>query len=154
MSVLLRQPHGFEGFGTVEEEEHGPGSHLNDFQVSPDGNTLYIADASFFAQTPALIVYDVATRRARRLLDGHSSVMPDFYTPVVQGPRMEAFGLVAIRPGVDSIVLDRSGEHIPLLEEGIVWEYVDLLSTMSGGVPPAANNPKRDATLARGTGSV
>ncbi|MFA5939097.1 MAG: L-dopachrome tautomerase-related protein [Sinimarinibacterium sp.] len=90
----------------------GLGSHLNDFQVSPDGNTLYIADASFFAQTPALIVYDFAARQARRLLEGHSSVMPDFYTPVVQERRMEAFGLVAIRPGVDSIVLSRSGERL------------------------------------------
>lgn len=88
------------------------GSHLNDFQVSPDGNTLYIADASFFAQTPALIVYDVVARRARRLLEGHPSVMPDDYVPVVQGRRMEVFGLVAIRPGVDSIALDRHGERL------------------------------------------
>lgn len=90
----------------------GLGSHLNDFQVSPDGNTLYIADASFFAKTPALIVYDVTRRQARRLLDGHPSVMPDAYVPVVQGRRMEVFGVVAIRPGVDSIALSRDGERL------------------------------------------
>lgn len=90
----------------------GLGSHLNDFQVSPDGSTLYIADASFFAQTPALIVYDVARRQARRLLQGHPAVVADRYVPVVQGRRMEAFGLVAIRPGVDSIVLDRAGHWL------------------------------------------
>lgn len=90
----------------------GLGSHLNDFQVAPDGGTVYIADASFFAQTPALIVYDVAGRAARRLLDGHPAVMPDPFVPVVQGRRMELFGAVAIRPGVDSIALDRRGEWL------------------------------------------
>lgn len=90
----------------------GLGSHLNDFQVAPDGRTIYIAEASFFAQTPALIVYDVARRQARRVLDAHPSVLPDPYLPVVQGRPMEAYGLVTIRPGVDSIVLDRGGEWL------------------------------------------
>ena len=49
---------------------------------------------------------------ARRLLAGHPSVVADDYTPVVQGRRMEVFGLVSIRPGVDSIVLDRRGEWL------------------------------------------
>ena len=35
----------------------GLGSHLNDFQVSPDGSHIYIADASIMAKSPALIVY-------------------------------------------------------------------------------------------------
>lgn len=90
----------------------GLGSHLNDFQVSPDGETVYIADASFFGKTPALIVYDVESHSARRLLEGDPSVEPDYYLPVVQGRPMEAFGLVAIRPGVDSIALDKTGEWL------------------------------------------
>jgi len=90
----------------------GPGSHLNDFQVAPDGTTLYIAEASIFAQTPALVVYDVQRRQARRLLDRHPSVTPEFYVPVVQGRRMEVFGLFSIRPGVDSIGLDAAGEWL------------------------------------------
>jgi sugar lactone lactonase YvrE len=90
----------------------GLGSHLNDFQVSPDGGTIYIAEASFFAKTPALIVYDVESQTARRLLEGHHSVEGDDYLPVVQGRPMEAFGLVAIRPGVDSIALDKTGEWL------------------------------------------
>ncbi|TJY65130.1 hypothetical protein E4T66_02585 [Sinimarinibacterium sp. CAU 1509] len=90
----------------------GLGSHLNDFQVSPDGQWVYIADASFFGKRPALIVYDVAARHSRRLLDQHPAVLPDLYVPTVQGRRMELFGLIAIRPGVDSIVLDRDGEWL------------------------------------------
>ena len=90
----------------------GRGSHLNDFQVSPDGRHIYIADASIFAKTPALVVYDVVARSSRRLLDGHESVTPENYVPVVQGRTMLIFGIFAIRPGVDSIALDRRGEWL------------------------------------------
>lgn len=90
----------------------GIGSHLNDFQVSPDGTRIYIADASIFRKNPALVVYDVEKKRARRLLEGHPSVTPDPYVPVVQGRRMIIFGIFAIRPGVDSIALDRKGERL------------------------------------------
>jgi sugar lactone lactonase YvrE len=90
----------------------GYGSHLNDFQVSPDGKFVYIAEASFFAKTPALIVYDVAAKSARRVLELHPSVTAEKYTPVVQGRRMVALGLVSIRPGVDSIALDHQGEWL------------------------------------------
>ncbi len=90
----------------------GLGSHLNDFQVSPDGNFIYIAEASFFAKTPALIVYDIAGKAARRVLERHPSVTAEYYTPVVQKRRMVALGLVSIRPGVDSIALDHAGEWL------------------------------------------
>jgi sugar lactone lactonase YvrE len=90
----------------------GRGSHLNDFQVAPDGQTIYIADASIFGKTPALVIYDVATKSARRVLQGHPAVTPDNFTPVVQGRKMELFGLFSIRPGVDSIALDRKGEWL------------------------------------------
>jgi sugar lactone lactonase YvrE len=90
----------------------GLGSHLNDFQVSADGRFVYIAEASFFAKTPALLVYDVDNAVARRLLERHPSVTAEHFTPVVQGRRMVAFGLVSIRPGVDSIALDARGEWL------------------------------------------
>lgn len=90
----------------------GLGSHLNDLQVSPDGRYVFIADASFFAHTPALVVYDTQTRHARRLLQNHESVTADYYTAVVQKRRMEVLGLLSIRPGVDSIALDAAGEWL------------------------------------------
>lgn len=90
----------------------GPGSHLNDFQVSPHGEHIYIADASIFAKTPALVIYDVQKQTARRVLAEEQSVTPENYAPVVQGRRMVVFGLFAIRPGVDSIALDRRGDWL------------------------------------------
>ncbi len=90
----------------------GLGSHLNDLQVSADGSTIFIADASFFGLKPALLVVDVASGSARRVLQQHASVVAEKFIPLVQGRRMEAFGLVAIRPGVDSIGLSRDGEWL------------------------------------------
>lgn len=88
------------------------GSHYNDFQVSPDGRYVYIADASFFGQSPALVIYDTEKQQARRVLQEHPSVLAERFLPMVQGRRMEAYGLVAIRPGVDSIALDAAGEWL------------------------------------------
>ncbi len=88
------------------------GSMLNDFQVAPDGRHVYIADASLFAQIPAIVVYDVSNQKSRRLLEGHESVLAEDYAPVVQGVRMEFFGLFTVRPGVDSIALDSAGEWL------------------------------------------
>lgn len=85
----------------------GIGSHLNDFQVSHDGKFIYIADASILRKDPALIVYDVTKQEARRLLVDHESVLPDYYVPVVEKEKMLIFGVFAIRPGIDSIALDR-----------------------------------------------
>ena len=90
----------------------GLGSMYNDFQVSPDGNFVYIADASMFAKNPALVVYDVQHGTARRVLEHDPSVTPARYTPRVQGRSMVAYGLVSIRPGVDSIALDKDGEWL------------------------------------------
>lgn len=87
-------------------------SHLNDFQVSKDGRYVFIADASIMGKQPAILVYDSETKKARRELEGHVSVSAEPYIPVVQGRKMEIFGLFAIRPGVDSIALDRENEWL------------------------------------------
>ena len=89
------------------------GAHMNDFAVSPDGSHIYIADASIVGQRPAVVVYDVEARRARRVLDDDRSVRPEDYVITVEGePQVLLLGLFAIRPGVDSIALDRRGEWL------------------------------------------
>jgi sugar lactone lactonase YvrE len=90
----------------------GLGSHLNDFQIDAAAQTIYIADASIMAKTPAILVYDISARQCRRLLENHPSVVPEPYIPVVQGRVMNIFGLFAVRPGVDSIALDKSGQWL------------------------------------------
>jgi len=94
------------------DEEAGLGSHLNDFQVSADTQYVYIADASILAKTPALIVYRRSDGKVRRVLEGDPSVTADPYYITVDGEPIEPLGLFAVRPGVDSIALDREGAYL------------------------------------------
>lgn len=82
------------------------GSFLQDLQVSADGRTILIADASFWRKQPALIVYDIESATARRVLDGHPSVSAENYLIRSQGREMSfGFGIVSLRGGVDGIAL-------------------------------------------------
>jgi sugar lactone lactonase YvrE len=87
-------------------------SMLNDFQVDPAGEHIYIAEASPIAGTPAVIVYDVAARTSRRLLDGHRSVRTEDYRIQAPGRDMTLLGLYTLRIGIDTIALDRRGEWL------------------------------------------
>lgn len=50
------------------------GSYLNDVRIAPDGKTAYMSDSG---ASGALIVVNLASGKARRLLDGHPSTQPD-----------------------------------------------------------------------------
>lgn len=83
------------------------GSMLQDLQVSPDGRTIVIADASFWRKSPALIVYDIETGIARRVLEGHESVSAEHYFIRAGDQKMEFLGgMVVLRGGVDGIALN------------------------------------------------
>ena len=89
------------------------GSFLQDLQVSADGQTIVIADASIWRKSPALVVYDVASRRARRVLEGHESVSPEDY--LIRTPTRDMRfigGLVDLQAGVDGIAFDFDNEWL------------------------------------------
>ena len=112
----------------------GLGSDYNDLQVSPDGETLYIVDSSFFRHKPAIIVVDLKTGSSRRVLDNHPSVKPDRYIPIVRDRKMEIYGLVALRPGVDSVALSRDGKWLyysPITSEHLYRISTDALKNSS-----------------------
>jgi sugar lactone lactonase YvrE len=50
------------------------GSYLNDIRFHPDGRTAYLTDSG---ATGALIVLDLGSGKARRVLDGHPSTQPE-----------------------------------------------------------------------------
>jgi sugar lactone lactonase YvrE len=82
------------------------GSFLQDLQVSADGRTVVIADASFWRMRPAIIVYDIETATARRILEGHPSVSAENYMIRNQDREMSFYGGVfSLRGGVDGIAL-------------------------------------------------
>jgi sugar lactone lactonase YvrE len=87
-------------------------SMLNDFQVDPRGEKIYIAETSPILQRPALVVYDVAQQTSRRVLQGHPSVRAGSY--LIQTPErtMRILGVLPLRIGVDSITLDDRGEWL------------------------------------------
>lgn len=51
-----------------------PGSYLNDVRFSNDGKYAYLTDAG---QRGALVVVELASGKARRVLDGHPSTQPE-----------------------------------------------------------------------------
>ena len=51
-----------------------PGSYLNDVRFSRDGKHAYLTDAG---QRGALVVVELASGKARRVLDGHPSTQPE-----------------------------------------------------------------------------
>jgi hypothetical protein len=82
------------------------GSFLQDLQVSVDGATVVIADASIWRKRPALIVYDVARRSARRVLENHASVSAEEFVIRTATRKMTYAGsLLALRGGVDGLAL-------------------------------------------------
>jgi sugar lactone lactonase YvrE len=87
-------------------------SMLNDFQIDPAGEKIYIAESSPIIQRPAVIVYDTVKRTSRRLLERHPSVMPQDYVLQLPGRDMTIFGIYTLRIGIDSIALDKRGEWL------------------------------------------
>lgn len=98
---------------TFSGEVAEKGSFFNDLTVTPDGNYVFIADVSFFGKKPSLVVYDVANKRARSLLDGHPSVTNKGYVPVTPSKKMRFFGgLVDLMPGIDGLDVGSNGEYV------------------------------------------
>lgn len=89
------------------------GSLLQDLQVDPAGRFVYIADTSFWRRSPALVVYDSATRKSRRLLENDPSVRAQGW--VIRTPIREMRylgGLVPMKPALDGIALDPTGQWL------------------------------------------
>jgi sugar lactone lactonase YvrE len=84
-------------------------SMLNDFQVAPAGDVVYVAEASPILRRPAIVVLDVASGRSRRLLENHASVEAQPYVLQAPGRDMVLFGVYDLRVPVDSIALDPDG---------------------------------------------
>ena len=86
------------------------GSYLNDVRISPDGKFAYMTDSG--AQG-ALVVLEIASGTARRVLDGDMSTQVDPSVAVVIGGKMihTADGR-GVAFAADSISLDPKGEYL------------------------------------------
>ncbi|TGK06673.1 hypothetical protein EHO59_00590 [Leptospira semungkisensis] len=86
-------------------------SLFNDMQVDTVTETIYITDTSPIIPDPGLVVYDIASKKARRLLKGSASVTGERNEIVVNGSPFEVAG-VPIIFNADSIALDQNLEWL------------------------------------------
>ena len=175
--------HGNHGFGSarllafdlatgniVHDYEFRPetapaGSLLQDLRVTDDGTTVFIADASMWRKSPAIVVYDVATRSARRVLESHRSVSAQNYlirTPI----RNMSFlgGLIVFKAGVDGIALDANNEwfyYAPINESGLfrvrVLDLADetiAAQQLADRVERFSDKPLSDGLVAAANGDI
>jgi sugar lactone lactonase YvrE len=83
---------------------------LNDFAVDHYHNAVYIADTAS-GDNAALIIVDLNTGQARRVLEGHSSMQPEDLPMVIDGKEVTFNGEPA-RVGVNPITIDPSNEWV------------------------------------------
>ncbi len=86
------------------------GSYMNDVRVSPDGRTAYLTDSG---QRGALIVVDVATGGARRVLDGDPRTQPEpGVVPMADGHELRRPDHRIPSFAADGLALDPAGAYV------------------------------------------
>lgn len=147
----------------LDESIAPPGSFLQDIQVSADGQTIVIADASFWRKQPALIVYDIGSTAARRLLEGHTSVSAENYIIRNSGRTMTyGGGIVALRGGVDGISLNNEWLYFAALSGSGIYRVTlaDLrnkkipASQLAASVERYADKPLSDGLSIDNNGAL
>lgn len=90
-------------------------SFLNDLAVDPVRKTAYIADPARGTEA-AIIVVDLARGNARRVLQGHQSVIPEDMDLVIDGApvriRLDDGSEIRPRVGINPIAIDGTGEWL------------------------------------------
>ena len=139
------------------------GSFLQDLQVSRDGRTLLIADASIWRKTPAIIVYDIESGAARRVLEAHESVSAENYLITSEGRTMSFLGgILSLRAGIDGIALTDEWLYYGALSGSGLYRIRlrDLRDTnlpqaqMAARVERVSNKPLSDGMSADVDGNV
>lgn len=92
----------------------GLGSYVQDMQIDAACEKIYIADLSAFGESPAIVIVDIASKKCRRVLEKHVSVMPEGDFRVVnKGREMRPAGpFYHFHPAIDPIALDRQNEFL------------------------------------------
>ena len=103
------------------------GSYLNDVRISPDGKTAYLSDSG---ASGALIVVDLASGKARRVLDGHPSTQPDPSVTVMYG------GQPLRRP--DGRGVEFAADGIALSPDGATFYWQAIKGKTLYSLPTAA----------------
>lgn len=86
------------------------GSYLNDVRFSPDGQAAYITESG---AKGAIVVVDLASGKARRVLDGHPSTQPDKDVQIrFEGKVLRRTDGRGVEFSADGIALSPDGEWL------------------------------------------
>jgi len=139
------------------------GSFLQDLQVSADGTTIVIADASFWRKQPAIIVYDIESGIARRAIESHSSVSAENFV-IRNGNQTMTYGggVVSLRGGIDGIALGEkwlyfgalSGSGLYRVRLGDLLDLSATYSQIAARVERYTSKPLSDGLSLDNEGSV
>ncbi len=98
-----------------EEDVAPQGSYLNDVRFSADGRTAYLTDSG---AKGALVVVDLASGTARRVLDGHPSTQPDKSVTVTYN------GQPLRRPDGRGVEFAADGLALSVDESTLYWQAI------------------------------
>ncbi|MFC7052020.1 L-dopachrome tautomerase-related protein [Hansschlegelia quercus] len=154
-----------------DEQVAPQGSYLNDVRFSPDGKTAYLTDSGAMG---ALVVVDLDSGRAKRVLDGDPSTQPDKSVTVnYDGKPLRRPDGRGVEFAADGLALSKDGETL-------YWQAIkgrtlysiptsDLTGWMTSAVVPSAlgdqglsrkveavgeNGPADGLIISRGTGRM
>jgi sugar lactone lactonase YvrE len=117
------------------------GSYLNDVRFSPDGKFGYLSDSG---KTGALVVIDLASGKARRVLDGDPSTQADPNVTVqTDGHKLRRPDGGAMSVGADGIALSANGKF--LYYQALVGKTLYRIATTSlqnAGLTPSQLSAK------------
>jgi len=141
------------------------GSFLHDLEVAPDGRTVYIADTALLSKSPAVVVYDTATRKSRRLLESHRALRAQGWlirTPVREMRYLG--GQVPFKPGLHGLSMDSAGQWLYLAAMAHDTLYRVPTSALrdtelpaedlAGRVEPVGSKPLSDQLATDGAGGI
>lgn len=86
------------------------GSYLNDVRIAPDGRFAFLTDSG---QRGAIVVVELATGKARRVLDGHPSTQAKKGLAVqADGKPLQRTDGRTVQAGADGIAISRDGRYL------------------------------------------
>jgi hypothetical protein len=89
------------------------GSFLSNIDVTADGRYVIISDSSILRKKPALIIYEVASRSARRALEMHESVSAENFVVQNSIKSLSFFGgIFTLKGGVNGLVIGAKNEWL------------------------------------------
>ncbi|MEM7678563.1 MAG: hypothetical protein AAF449_21455 [Myxococcota bacterium] len=140
----------------------GVGQFAQDLRVTPDGQTVILADTGLFKFTaPSILAIDAVSGEVRATFKDHPSLEPqDFFIRRFDGePHRLAFGLISFQVGVDGLSISDNGEwlYYATMSHGKLYRLrIDALlkGDAASSVQEVADKPQSDGIEIDASGRV